>query len=141
VAAALRVTNKGTIKTRKNSPSPKKRSCSISLSHLTISPGLPQPLLQCLPQPLTPCLSQSLAQRLSQPLAPCLSQPLARYLCSPSHSRSRDMRRSSRSSSGSPLRGSFYNLQLLARRLSQPLAPCLSQPLARRLSQPLARRL
>jgi hypothetical protein len=29
--------NKGTIKTRKNSPSPKKRSRSISLSHLTVS--------------------------------------------------------------------------------------------------------
>jgi hypothetical protein len=87
VAAALRVTNnKGTIKTRKNSPSsPKKCSRSISLSHLTISPGLPQPLPQCLPQPLASCLSQSLAQRLShvQPLAPCLSQPLARHLSQP----------------------------------------------------------
>jgi hypothetical protein len=135
VAAALRVTNKETIKTRKNSPSPKKRSCSISLSYLTISPGLPQPLPQCLPQPLVPCLSQSLAQRLSQPLAPCLSQPLARHLSQPL-------------SKHAPKQPQFLwhpvawlLLQPLARRLPQPLAPCLSQPLARRLSQPLARRL
>jgi hypothetical protein len=110
VAAALRVTNKGTIKTRKKSPSPKRRSRSISLSHpITISPCRSLSRSIYLPQPLAPCLSQSLAAHSASrsPLRRA-SRSLSRGTSrSPSRSRSRDMRQSSRTSSGSPLRGSF----------------------------------
>jgi hypothetical protein len=140
MAAALRVTNKGTIKTRKNSPSPKKRSRIISLSHLTIAyhPACRSPsrsasrsLLRRASRSLSHSASHSPLRRASRSLSrgtylsPPLPQPLSR------HARKQ---RAAVPLAGSPLRGSFCSPSRDASR--SPLRRASCSPLLRASRSP-----
>ena len=120
LAAALRVTNKGTMKKRKDSPSPKRRSRSISNITISLSPsrspsrGTSRSPLRRASCSLSRVASRSPLRRTSRSLSRsayrspscATSHSLFRDASgNPSRSRSRNMRRRSRSSSGSPLRG------------------------------------